>query len=245
MVGPRTIQPRDIARSLAVEDMDIVLEDLDRRAEFPLVPAVRRRSRYTARMKDHHQDAASDFNTLVATRRNFTLRRLHAPGPDDAALARIVEAAAHAPDHGLLRPWRFVLIPGQRRADLGEVFAAALAARDPGCDEAALATARDKALRAPCLLVAVLRDAPGSKTIPVAEKLVSLGCALQNLLLAAGAEGFATGLASGAAMDSPGMRHLLRLTPHERAICFIGLGTAASAKPPRPRPDAADYLSSL
>ena len=74
---------------------------------------------------------------------------------------------------------------------------------------------------------------------------MSLGCALQNLLLAAGAEGFATGLASGAAMDSPGMRRLLRLTPHERAICFIGLGTAASAKPPRPRPDAADYLSSL
>ena len=196
-------------------------------------------------MTDHYQDAAGDFRTLVAARRNFTLRRLHAPGPDDAALARIVEAAAHAPDHGLLRPWRFVLIPGQRRADLGEVFAQALAERDPGCDEEALATARDKALRAPCLLVAVLRDDAGSKTIPVAEKLVSLGCALQNLLLAAAAEGFATGLASGAAMDSPGMRRLLRLAPQESAICFIGVGSAATAKAPRPRPDAADYLSSL
>lgn len=196
-------------------------------------------------MNDYHQDAAGEFRTLVAARRNFTLRRLHAPGPDDAALARIVEAAAHAPDHGLLRPWRFVLIPDQRRADLGEVFAAALAGRDPGCDEEALASARDKAFRAPCLLVAILRDDAGSKTIPVAEKLVSLGCALQNLLLAAVAEGFATGLASGAAMDSPGMRRLLRLAPQESAICFIGVGSAANAKPPRSTPDAADYLSSL
>lgn len=189
--------------------------------------------------------AGADFQTLVAARRNFTLRRLHAPGPDPQALDRIVEAAAHAPDHGLLRPWRFVLIPQARRGDLGEVFAAALAERDPGCDAEALATARDKAFRAPCLLVAVLRDDAGSKTIPVAEKLVSLGCALQNLLLAASAAGFVTGLASGAAMDAPGMRRLLRLAPHERAICFIGIGTAATEKPPRPRPDAADYLSSI
>ncbi|WP_208280439.1 nitroreductase family protein [Massilia oculi] len=190
-------------------------------------------------------DAGGDFQALVAARRNFTLRRLHAPGPDAHALERMVEAAAHAPDHGLLRPWRFVLIPQERRADLGEVFAQALAARDPGCGEEALATARDKAQRAPCLLVAVLRDDTAAKAIPVAEKLVSLGCALQNLLLAAGAAGFATGLASGAAMDAPGMRRLLRLEVHERAICFIGLGTAAMEKPPRPRPDAADYLSSI
>jgi len=74
-------------------------------------------------------DAGGDFQALVAARRNFTLRRLHAPGPDAPTLARIVEAAAHAPDHGLLRPWRFVLIPQQRRADLGEVFAEALAER--------------------------------------------------------------------------------------------------------------------
>lgn len=194
-------------------------------------------------MTSHRPDA--DFQTLVAARRNFTLRRLHTPGPDRETLARIVEAAAHAPDHGLLRPWRFVLIPQERRADLGEVFAQALAERDPGCDQDALATARDKATRSPCLLVAVLRDDAAARAIPVAEKLVSLGCALQGMLLAAVAEGFSTGLASGAAMDAPGMRRLLRLESHERAICFIGLGTASIDKPPRPRPQAADYLSSI
>jgi len=196
-------------------------------------------------MHTEHLDAGGDLWTLLAARRNFTLRRLHAPGPKHAQLESIVEAAAHAPDHGLLRPWRFVLIPEHRRADLGEVFAQALAERDPGCGSEALATARDKAFRSPCLLVAVLRDDAVASAIPVTEKLVSLGCAIQNMLVASQALGFATGLASGAAMDNGAMRRLLRLEDCERAICFVGIGTAAMQKAPRPKPDAAQFLSSL
>ncbi len=191
-----------------------------------------------------HPAAADEFLTILAARRNYTLRRLVAPGPDAAALARIVEAGAHAPDHGLLRPWRFILIPQHKRHLLGDVFADALLARDPACDDAARATAHDKALRAPCLLVAVLRDEPGT-VIPAHEKLVSLGCAIQNMLVASQLLGYAGGLASGAAMDFAGMRALLRLDACEQAVCFIGLGTAATVKPPRPQPDAAQFLSSL
>ncbi|WP_229503830.1 nitroreductase family protein [Massilia putida] len=188
-------------------------------------------------MNDHLWD-------LLPARRHVGLRRLLAPGPDAAALERILRAAAQAPDHGLLRPWRFVLVPQDRRADLGAAFEDALAQRDPAADDAARAAARDKAQHAPCLLVAILIDAPATP-IPTAEKLVSLGCAIQNLLLAAQALDFASGLASGGALDAPAMRRLLRLEPHERAICFIGLGTAAVAKPPRQRPEPAQFFSSL
>jgi len=185
-----------------------------------------------------------DLWELLAARRHVGLRRLLAPGPDEATLARIVEAAAHAPDHGSLLPWRFVLIPQGRRADLGAVFEEALAQRDPRADAAARATARAKAEHAPCLLVAILVDDPGT-AIPAAEKLVSLGCAIQNILLGAQALGYASGLASGGALDAPGMRHLLRLGPHERAVCFLGVGTVAAAKPPRQRPHPSAYFSTL
>jgi nitroreductase len=181
---------------------------------------------------------------LLPARRHVGLRRLLAPGPDDAALERILHAAAQAPDHGLLRPWRFVLIPQDRRADLGAAFEDALAQRDPAADDAARAAARDKARHAPCLLVAILVDAPATP-IPTTEKLVSLGCAIQNLLLAAQALDFASGLASGGALDAPAMRRLLRLEAHERAICFIGLGTAAATKPPRQRPHPEQFFTSL
>lgn len=181
----------------------------------------------------------------VAARRHVSLRRLVAPGPSAAQLQRIVETAAHAPDHGLLLPWRFILIPEERRDALGEAFAEALLQRDPGAAPEALAAARAKADHAPCLLVAVARDNPDATTIPKNEKLVSLGCAIQNVLVGAQALGFASGLASGAAMDSAGMRRLLRLEAHEQAVCFIGVGTAASNKAPRARPDAAQFFSTL
>ena len=181
---------------------------------------------------------------LMAARRHVGLRRLLAPGPDEAALDRILEAAAQAPDHGQLLPWRFVLVPQHRRADLGAAFEEALAQRDPAADAVARASARDKAQHAPCLLVAILVDVPGT-AIPTEEKLISLGCAIQDMLLAAQALGFASGLASGGALDAPGMRHLLRLGPHERAVCFLGVGTVAAAKPPRQRPHPSAYFSTL
>jgi nitroreductase len=185
-----------------------------------------------------------DLWDLLAARRHVGLRRLVAPGPDDAALARILDAAAHAPDHGLLRPWRFVLVPQARRDDLGTVFEEVLVARDPVADDAARTAARAKAQHAPCLLVAILVDDPATP-IPATDKLVSLGCAVQNMLLAAQALGHASGLASGSALESPGMRRLLGLGAHERAICFIGFGTAGAMKAPRPRPQPAQFFSSL
>jgi len=181
----------------------------------------------------------------LAGRRNYPPRRLSAPGPDAGTLERIFEAVAQVPDHGLLRPWRFIVVPDARRADLGEVFAAALAERDPDSDESARGRAREKAFHAPCLVVAVLVDDPAANKVPRAEKLVSLGCAVQNMLTVAQSLGYASGLASGAAMGFSGMRELLRLAPHEGAICFLAFGTASDPRPPRERPRPADFVSTL
>ncbi len=181
----------------------------------------------------------------LAGRRNYPPRRLSAPGPDAVSLERIFEAAAQVPDHGLLRPWRFILVPDARRADLGEVFAQALAERDPDSDEAARSRAREKAFHAPCLMVAVLSDDPDARRIPKSEKLVSLGCAVQSMLTMAQALGFSSGLASGAAMGTDGMRSLLHLAPHEEAVCFLAFGTASDPRPPRERPRPSEFVTTL
>jgi nitroreductase len=185
-----------------------------------------------------------EVGNALAARRHVGLRRLQAPGPDDAALARMMDAAAQAPDHGCLLPWRFVLIPPERRADLGAAFEEALLRRVPDADADARAAARAKAQHAPCLLVAILVDAPGT-AVPVEEKLVSLGCALQNVLVAAQALGFASGLASGGALRTDALRRLLALAPHERALCFVGIGTGAAGKARRVRPQPAQFFSRL
>ena len=39
-------------------------------------------------------------------------KALTAPAPDEGALELIFASAAAAPDHGRLRPWRFIVIQG-------------------------------------------------------------------------------------------------------------------------------------
>ena len=60
--------------------------------------------------------------SLLATRRSGKPRDLVAPGPDDAQLCQILEIAARTPDHGKLAPWRFVVVPSEKRADLARTI---------------------------------------------------------------------------------------------------------------------------
>ena len=115
----------------------------------------------------------------------------------------MLSLAAAAPDHGQLTPWRFVLVPTEQRHRLAEVFALSLVDRDPGATEAQVADAREKAYRAPLLLVAIASLGSREPDTPALERMVSMGAAIQNLLLGAHAMGFGTGLTSGRAMASP------------------------------------------
>lgn len=182
---------------------------------------------------------------LIASRQNTSAKRLVAPGPDGAQVDRLFVAAASAPDHGLQTPWRFIVIPADKRMLLGEVFAAALLERDPNvtCDE--IEAARGKAMRAPLLIAVVARLGPCEPHIPQLERMVSVGCAIQNILLTAHSMGFGSGLASGRAMACQGMRELFKLQPGEETVCFINVGTISKAKAPRVRPSTAQFVSSL
>ena len=97
------------------------------------------------------------------------------PGPNANELACLMQAAVTAPDHGLLTPWHFVLIPKPQRPALGNAFARALIERDPGATEAQIETAKEKADRAPCLLLAVAHLGAEPNGIPHTERLISLG----------------------------------------------------------------------
>lgn len=182
---------------------------------------------------------------LIQHRQTILPKRLGEPGPDEGQLDLILQAAAAAPDHGELLPWRFVLIPAAARSRLAEVFAAALLERDPAAAQEQVARAREKAFRAPVLLLAVVRMGPPGDDIPPAERLVSAGCAIQNMLLMATAQGFGSALTSGKALHATGLRTLFGLGQDEQAICFVSVGTATKRKPGRQRPDPAQFVSTL
>jgi nitroreductase len=190
--------------------------------------------------------AAEWAAALIRGRRTVLPKRLAAPGPDARQLQQILGAAADAPDHMQLLPWRFVLVPAEARARLAEVFAQSLRERDPQAGEEQLAQAREKAFRAPLLLLAIARtDDEQAREIPPLERLVSAGCAIQNMLLMATAQGFGSALTSGKALQSAALRELFSLAPGEHALCFINIGTVAARKPGRERPPVERYVSRL
>ena len=182
---------------------------------------------------------------LMHTRQTILPKRLHAPGPDEAQLHALLAAAATAPDHDQLRPWRFVLVPDAQRLALGEVFAQALRERDPAATPEQLEQAREKALRAPLLLLVVVNATCGDADIDLGERLISAGCAVQNLLLMATAQGFGSALTSGKALKSEALREFFGLTADEHAPCFISVGTAHTRKPGHPRPQPTELLKPL
>ena len=196
--------------------------------------------------------AAADEGALVAmataliqSRQTILPKRLGAPGPGAAELATILNAAAHAPDHGQLLPWRFVLVPEPARAPLAEVFAQALLERDPCATPEQCGQAREKAYRAPVLMLVVVDGERGDPDIDLAERLVSAGCAVQNMLLMATAQGYGSALTSGKALKAASLRALFGLAASEQALCFISIGTVLSRKAARARPMAGAYVSTL
>lgn len=183
--------------------------------------------------------------TLIHSRQHTSPKRLGDPGPDPAQIEKILSAAGAAPDHGLLTPWRLIVIPPERRHLLGEAFADALAERDSAATEVQKQEARAKASRGPFLVLVVARLDPELGPTHPQERLISAGCAVQNMLLVAHALGFGAGLSSGRALYSKQMRLLFGLSEHEQPLCFMTVGTVHRRKPGRARPVMADYTSTL
>jgi nitroreductase len=184
--------------------------------------------------------------SLITARRSVLPKRLTSPGPSAAQRQQLFELAAAAPDHGQLVPWRLIVVPREQRHRLGEVFALALTDRDPHASPQQIESAREKAHRAPLLVVAVARLASTSPEIPALERMVSLGAAVQNMLLGAQAMGFGAGLTSGKAMASARMSQLLGLGDGDVAVCCVNIGTVAESRTrTRLRPQPQEFVSTL
>ena len=125
------------------------------------------------------------MDALDALLNRVSAPRLMAPAPDAAQRELLFRAALRAPDHGQLKPWRFLTVEGEALVQLGELFARALPA---DASPEALTKARAMPLRAP-LLVVVIARVQASPKVPEQEQVLAAGCAAHGILLAAHAQG--------------------------------------------------------
>lgn len=159
------------------------------------------------------------------------------PGPDAAALQQIVQAGLCAPDHGKLRPWRFVVIQGEARARFAEMCVAALRAREPDAPESEAARMRGKLLAPPMILALGVHLTPAHK-VPEVEQMMAVAAAAMNMLDAAHALGFGAKWITGPNTYDPAVAAALGV---DRLMGFLYLGTLAAPVPPARRPAVSDY----
>lgn len=168
--------------------------------------------------------------------------RLIEPAPDAAQREILFGAALRAPDHGALRPYRFLTVEGEARNRMGELLAQALIESGGGADEKALEKARLGPLRAPLVVVVIAKLADHFK-VPKKEQLITAGCAAHGVLLAAYALGVGAVWRTGELSCSTHVAQGLGLAADEQVIAFLYLGTPQN--PPRvaAKPDVPDFVS--
>ncbi len=179
-----------------------------------------------------HEVAEQSLLDLVSSRRSATT--LVEPGPSSGQLAAILRAAGSVPDHGLLRPFRFVFAEGDARGTFGDALAAVADELSPGAPPIRLQKIRDKAFRSPALLGVVFSPKPGK--IERWEQSATAACAGYAVLLAAQSLGVGAVWKSVPFTKGRAFCEILGLTADEELLGWIHLGTspADTVLPPRP-----------
>jgi nitroreductase len=168
------------------------------------------------------------METIEALTTRATAKTYGDIAPTKEHLAIVLQAAVRAPDHGRLRPWRFMVIEGDQREKFGELLAASALRRVPGLSEGDLQRERGKALRAPLIILVVCRIVPGTK-IPAIEQLMAAGAATQNILLALHALGYVAAWKTGEASYDTVVKQSLGLAADDHIVGFVHTGGGAGA----------------
>ena len=173
------------------------------------------------------------MDTLDAILARRSIGRLVEPAPSDSELQQLLEAAAAAPDHGELKPWKFVVLRGEEKDAFGEVLEEAYLARVAAIGalpkDGQQKKERTKLGRAP-LVVIVCAINQHSDEIPWIEQLLAAGAAVQNMCLAATALGFASMWRTGPPAYDHRVMRAVGLSDDDAIVGFVYLGTPAEGR---------------
>jgi nitroreductase len=194
-------------------------------------------------MPDLMQSNAATLQFLLNRR---SISALVEPGPTQEQLTVLLRAATTVPDHGCLRPYRFVVVPREGQEALGAALVAAAEEQRPDLPSEAREKIRKKAFAAPTRIVLIASPREDGK-VPEWEQIASASCTGYAIVLAALAQGLGAAWRTSPILDGTALRNLLAMQPRERVLGWINVGTPAVAPNAQERrpPDLATYASVL
>jgi len=167
--------------------------------------------------------------------------RLEAPAPPVDVLEKIFQTALRAPDHMLLRPWRYLVVEGEARTQLGELLCEAALKDSPGLTVVQCDKYRSMPLRAPMVLVGIAENQVHKK-VPVEEQIVSCGVGIGYMLLALQSVGFGGVWRTGPMASNAVVKEKLGVQAHETLVGFLYIGTPKGELKPVPELNTSDYF---
>ena len=179
----------------------------------------------------------------LVTRRSVKL--LRPPAPSAQELEQIFQAAVCAPDHGALRPWRFVVIRGQAISDLTRIAIEKI--RSSG--DPRMTPEKEKSIRAwtasvPLFIGLAQKIYHDHHKVPDQEQLLSTAAAAMNILNAAHMLGYGAFWSTGLGTYLTQVQELLGLDPLDyRFIGYLAIGTPVTAVAPAERPDFRQFVT--
>lgn len=188
-------------------------------------------------------EATNPLIESLRSRRSVHPRRLVEPGPSDHAIRQIIATAVTATDHGQLRPWRFVAVTGSARKVLGETFVEIKKRREGDVSQNEIQRERERASSVPVLIAIVSRLNTEHPVVPVSEQYISVGAAIQNMLLCAHGLGFGAKMVSGKKIKDQQLAFAFDLAPDEGLVGFLCLGTAVAGTRRKPRAAVEEVLT--
>ncbi|MGL5799026.1 MAG: NAD(P)H nitroreductase [Plesiomonas sp.] len=148
--------------------------------------------------------------------------RLQTPAPQGEALDTIIRAGMRAPDHGALQPWRFTLIEGEGLQRFSDLLVS-VAEQDHEPAEF-IEKSRQAPFRAP-LIIAVAAHCCDHPKVPHWEQIMSAGCAVQAMQMAAVALGFGGIWRSGKWTEDQRIKAAFGCNEQDALVGFLYLGT--------------------
>ncbi|WP_438766701.1 NAD(P)H nitroreductase [Kushneria sp. TE3] len=170
--------------------------------------------------------------------------KLDGPAPTAEQMSMIYRAALRAPDHGELRPWRFVEYTGAGRETLGALFARAEQADNPDVSDKTLDKARSKPLRAP-VVIAVVAAVKANHKVPRIEQVISAGCAAHAMLYAAHAQGLGAMWRTGDFAHHRHVHQAMGLGRDDELVGFLYLGHCVRGDRSLKSLDPADFVERI
>ena len=176
------------------------------------------------------------MSVFEAIRNRRSIGKVKPDMPPREKIERMLEAATYAPNHHITEPWRFIVLAGKAREELGELMEQSLrkkmAETESEKAQAVLAKERNKPLRAPVLIAVASVQSDNPKVVDM-ENVASVAAGIQNMLLVAEEEGLAAMWRTGDPARDPEIKAHFGLSPEEHIVGFIYVGYPAIPRPER------------